>query len=338
MTSGAILTVVSTLAVASLFLLSVVLVVWWFDRYDREPLPLVAGVFLWGAVVVPGLLVMTADAAAAALGGPPFGDGMAAVTVFGPFVEEAFKGLGILLVVLFSSHFDNPTDGLVYGTAVGLGFATTENLVVGFSTVSAFGDGAWMDTVVSRTLLTAGVHAVASAVLGAGFGFAVLCGKIWERWLWVFGGMVSAIALHGAWNWFVVSFPVGVSGVEPWMLIVPLYVVFAGFLAALLGAEHRILIRQLTEEVELGVVPEWTVKIIPYYRRRIRSDWWPRRQERTIITRLLTKIAFRKHAIANGGTGPESLEGLEVVRLREQIRAMLQPVEPTDTFDDPRHL
>ena len=41
--------------------------------------------------------------------------------------------VGVLLVVAFSSKFDNPTDGVVYGTAAGLGFAVTENVIYGIA-------------------------------------------------------------------------------------------------------------------------------------------------------------------------------------------------------------
>lgn len=321
----------AALGTASVFLAAVVLGVWWFDRYDREPLPLVAAVFGWGVFAVPALVVSGSSVMLASMGGSPLGEGLASVAFYGPAVEELCKGLGILLVVRFSRHFDNPTDGLVYGTAVGLGFATTENLLAGFSTASAFGGGAWLDSVVARTFLTAGIHAVCSAVLGAGFGFAVLTGRLVRRWLWIFGAMLAAIAIHGGWNWFVVRFPLGTSGVEPWMLIVPLYVAFMLVLSVLLLAEQKILIRQLADEVSLGTVPEWAVDVIPYYRRRVRSDWWPVRRERTVISRLLTRLAFRKHAIACAGLGPKSIEGLEVVQLRKQARDMLSP--PADMSD-----
>ena len=41
--------------IASL-LIAVVLAVWWFDRYDREPLPLLLGVLFWGLVMAPALV------------------------------------------------------------------------------------------------------------------------------------------------------------------------------------------------------------------------------------------------------------------------------------------
>ncbi len=95
---------------------------------------------------------------------------------------------------------------------------------------------------------------------------------------------------------------------------------------AFLHSEHRILKRQLGEEVALSMAPAWVVEVIPYYRRRVRGDWWPARNERTVISRLLTKIAFRKHALRHTPQDEAAIASLEVVRLRQRIRAILNPV------------
>ena len=47
------LVLLAALAVSAAILLIVVALVWWVDRYDREPLHLVAVVFLWGASAAP---------------------------------------------------------------------------------------------------------------------------------------------------------------------------------------------------------------------------------------------------------------------------------------------
>ena len=53
------LVLLAALSVSASMLLIVVALVWWIDRYDREPLHLVAMVFLWGASAAP-LLSVTA--------------------------------------------------------------------------------------------------------------------------------------------------------------------------------------------------------------------------------------------------------------------------------------
>ena len=51
----------AALLVASVLLFTVVLLVWWVDRYDREPLPLLFGVLFWGMVIAPGLVGFAAS-------------------------------------------------------------------------------------------------------------------------------------------------------------------------------------------------------------------------------------------------------------------------------------
>ena len=47
------------------------------------------------------------------------------------------------------------------------------------------------------------------------------------------------------------------------------------------------------------------------------------RRERTVLARLLTRLAFRKHAVARLPRHEAELAGLEVVRLRQRVRRML---------------
>jgi hypothetical protein len=100
---------------------------------------------------------------------------------------------------------------------------------------------------------------------------------------------------------------------------------YAAVVVSFLSLEHRILGPRLGEEVELGTVPSWVTDVIPYYRRRVRSHWWPLRRERTVLARLLSRLAFRKHALARLTADEARLAGLEIVQLRNRIRRMLEP-------------
>ncbi len=316
MTEINLVALVLSLGVAGVFLAAVVIVVWWIDRYDREPWTVVFSVFLWGMVIAPALVTLigiVGDVGASVL----------ATVGVRPLIEELAKGLGILMVILFSRHFDNPTDGLVYGTAVGLGFAMTENLFYGFSVVPVLARGDALSLVLGRTVFTAGVHALASSAVGAGLGFGRTSGGRVGSVSWALLGLGVAVALHGGWNLAVVNMPTGgAAWVFPTMILGPLYLTFILAFALMLWAEHRILLKQLSQEVALGVVPPWVGRVIPYYRRRVKRDWWPSRQERIVISRLLTRLAFRKHALAARGHSA-TIEGLEVVRLRATIQGIL---------------
>jgi len=318
-----VIALVGALVLSTVLLVTVVAAVWWFDRYDREPLHLVVGVFLWGALAAPVLAVFGSSALAAGSGFDP----TVMAVGFGPIVEEAAKALGVILVVLLSKEFDNPTDGLVYGTAAGLGFAATENLVYTLAGVGESAIGGTLLLVLVRTALAAGIHGLSSATFGGFIGFAYLSRRRGERVAWLIIGLIGAVAIHSGWNFMLLQMEAS-SGAVPvarWFVVVPaLYALYLLGLVGFLRSEQRILGVELAEEVELDVVPAWVVEVIPYYRRRIRSDWWPSRRERTVLARLLTRLAFRKHAVRRLPDEESQLAGLEVVRLRQQIRAKLQ--------------
>src|SRR5512135_903381 len=107
--------------------------VYWLDRYEKDPLALLGAAFFWGAVVAAGgaFVINTI-----------FGIGIYAVTGSGdvadqataslvaPFVEEGLKGLAVLIVFLaFRSEFDSILDGIIYAGITALGFAATENVL-----------------------------------------------------------------------------------------------------------------------------------------------------------------------------------------------------------------
>lgn len=316
-----------SMLVATVFLTVVVIAVWWIDRYDREPWPLVLAVFLWGLIVAPVLVTATGGLIAGIDLGIPVYFALA------PFVEEVIKGLGILLIVVFSQHFDNPTDGLVYGTAVGIGFAVTENSLYGIWSASSMDQDQALSLIFGRTLFTSGIHALSSAAVGAGLGFGRTSGKRMRAVAWAVLGLLVAVVLHGGWNIALSYLPATSGWAFPSMILGPLYLIFVLSFGLMLWGEHRILIRQLSEEVGLGVLPAWAGRVIPYYRRRVRGDWWPSRQERIVISRLLTRLAFRKHALAARGDSA-NIEGLEVVRLRAKIQGILGTHETHEGNED----
>lgn len=314
------------LLLSTAMLALVLAAVWWFDRYDREPVRLVLGVFLWGATGAPLLAAAVGAAVAGAgLARWPTGSGLLWLGLGGPAVEEALKGLAVVMVIISSKEFDNSTDGVVYGTAVGLGFAVTENALYGLGG-GAGGAAGLASLLLLRTVFSAGVHALASATLGGFLGAAQLVPQRARRVGLALAGLAVAIGLHAGWNLALVESAAGSLQVRGWPLALPLlYLLYGLILAAFLHGEHRILRRQLAREVELGVLPPWVAEVLPFYRRRVRSSWWPVRSERTVLARLITRLAFRTHALSRLPEKEARIAGLEVVQLRRRIRGMLTP-------------
>ncbi len=93
-------------------------------------------------------------------------------------------------------------------------------------------------------------------------------------------------------------------------------------------AWSRILLRELSEEVTLGIVPITHVAILASPWRRQLSDWWPERSERRVYVEAVLRLAWRKVQMRGLPATSRRIGQLEVLRLRERIRSMLAPVEP----------
>src|SRR5437867_6345743 len=107
-----------------------VMLMLWIDRYEAEPLWMLATAFFWGALVAVfiAFLLNTANEliVTAATNNVRVGENFGAV-ISAPIVEESAKAF-ILFVLFFwkKDEFDGIIDGIVYAGMVGLGFAMTE--------------------------------------------------------------------------------------------------------------------------------------------------------------------------------------------------------------------
>ena len=145
------------------------------DRYESEPLRAVLACFIWGAVgailfsLAAGLLfqfaieeVLGAQIAEAA-----------SVVIGAPLVEESFKGIAVLAVLIFArDEIDSTLDGLVYGALVGVGFAMTENILYFGQAYLEGGLGEFGTLVVSRAVLGGFGHPAYTAITGAAIGWS----------------------------------------------------------------------------------------------------------------------------------------------------------------------
>ncbi len=107
-------------------------ILYWLDRYEKEPLLLLGGVFLWGAIVAAGsafLINTTLGVGIYVFTGSNSATDLATGSIVAPMVEEILKGLAVLGVYLvFRREFDSVLDGIIYAGVAALGFAATENV------------------------------------------------------------------------------------------------------------------------------------------------------------------------------------------------------------------
>ena len=102
-----------------------------FDRYEQEPFGLLAGIFIWGAILSAGsafLINSLLGLGAYLITGSETVTGFTSSILIAPFIEEILKGIAVLVVFFFfRQHFDSLLDGVLYAGLAALGFAATEN-------------------------------------------------------------------------------------------------------------------------------------------------------------------------------------------------------------------
>jgi RsiW-degrading membrane proteinase PrsW (M82 family) len=329
-----VLSIGSTLC-ACLPMFAFLAVVWWMDRYDREPIWLVGLTFLWGAIgavvgaVVISMLVEQGLTVGLALAGfdPGRAVELAAPVVVAPLVEEPCKAV-VLLYVIWNRHFDNMTDGFVYGAAAGLGFGMTENLMY-FVNVS---DDlvAWGSTVLIRTFYSALMHATASAVVGAALGWGRFRGCA-TLGLSALGGLMMGQAVHAIWNGLLTVGQV-TGGQLPYfldLLVFPLEVlsVFVVFQICLWD-ESVTIRRELGEEARHGRIPVEHPEILASFFRRLFRGWVPAGVDHALYVQTATSLAMRKRQVREMGGGAPEFYRDEVDRLRRQVELLLRGARP----------
>jgi RsiW-degrading membrane proteinase PrsW (M82 family) len=331
MNATALLLLLFSIVAASVPLIALLAVLVWMDRYEREPIWLVAITFLWGAV---GAIFFALFASvlfllpAEAFLDPASIEAVGAVLV-APLVEEPAKGL-VLLFLVASKHFDNPTDGIVYGAAAGLGFGMTENFFY-FAEPAASGEvGSWIGLVFIRTLFSAPMHACATGLLGMALGFAKFRG--WrQRVVVVPLGLAAAVGLHMMWNGLAVLSSTSPQGGLLFLLNLLLLIgVFALMMASYqfsLWRESKLILRELNLLAQEGVLPEEQAHhLSSWTSRALKKDWVPPQVPKKAYIEAATLFAFR---MAQSRARPEQVfYREEAARLRTELEEFLARAVP----------
>lgn len=191
------------LLVALSFLPPLIFMLWLraHEKNDRQTFRSVFGTFLYGGTVgvaVAVLLHVLFQFGFHQGGTPlPIAGPVLAAVVIAPIVEELAKALGL---GLGRKHITELEDGIIYGAAIGLGFAATENMVYGLAALGEGGFGAAVGTIAVRIFSSTLLHATASAIIGFGYGLVVLRGGVA---LEVLPHYMLAVLLHAAYNFLV---------------------------------------------------------------------------------------------------------------------------------------
>ena len=304
-------------------------IIYWLDRYEKEPIKLLVGVFLWGALVAAGgafvinsvleegVFIFTASESAADL---------TTGSLIAPIIEETLKGAAVLIIFWMAhNEFDSILDGIVYAAITALGFAATENVyyIYTYGYVED-GLGGLFILAFIRIILVGWQHPFYTAFIGIGLAKARLSRNWTAKLLFVALGWAAAMGMHSLHN--TLSYFVGSSG----GLLLTTAVDWTGWLGMLIfiiymiNREKNLLSRYLTEEVQYGTLfpQQFSTALSPARRYRARMAALFKRSYRstTRFYQLCGEISHKKHQYLNVGDEDGNLAAID--RLRTEIRQL----------------
>jgi RsiW-degrading membrane proteinase PrsW (M82 family) len=307
------------------------LTLWWFDRYEKEPLALLVAAFLWGAIPA----VIFSLIAELALGVPvsrlvaPARASLVEAAVVAPLAEEIFKGGALLLLFLFCrSEVDSAIDGILYGGLVGFGFAAVENTLYFGASLMQAGLGQFAALALFRAFLFGLNHALFTGLLGLGLAWGRSTSNALVKVGAPLTGLLAGVAAHAVHNASVTlggefGWPCLIAFASDWSGVVLLL----GVLIWCSVREQRWIDRWLGEEVERGTLSREDYEVVSSYAARLAeraqallSGDLERWRKLGRYYGLATELAFNKRRLSRFPADEGAEERVE--RLRAQVEEM----------------
>ncbi len=171
--------------------------VYFKDKYDREPIGLLAKTFFAGVLV--SFLVIVAELLFTAL--PEIlplnrvGHVFFSTVVGTALIEELGKYLALRRTAYHHPAFNEPYDGIMYCVTASLGFAAMENILY------VLQDG--VSTGLLRMFTAVPMHAVCGVIMGFYVGLAKFSVDTKKARLNCISGITLAVLTHGVYNYFI---------------------------------------------------------------------------------------------------------------------------------------
>lgn len=177
------------------------------DRYESEPVHTVIRMFIMGGLMVFPTMVLQR---AFVLG---FGENPIVYSfMYSSLLEEFLKWFILFFLIYKHQDFDEPYDGIVYATAVSLGFATAENVIYALLFEPS------ISSLVMRALLPVSGHAIFGVAMGYHLGKAKFRTGSGKREL-VFS-LSLPVLYHGVFDYIILDAkPYWLSLMLPLMLL-----------------------------------------------------------------------------------------------------------------------
>ena len=309
------------------------MILYWADRYEKEPAKLLVGTFLWGMIIAAGgaYLINTIFGIGIFLfTNSDIATEIATGSLIAPIIEEILKGFAVLLIYLFShSEFDSILDGIVYAGIVALGFSATENAyyiyTYGFAENGFYGL-LWM--VFIRVFLVGWQHVFYTAFTGIGLSISRLSKNKTLKFLAPILGLSVAMLTHSFHN-TIGEFLSGISGlilstIFDWSgwLMMTLFIIWAIY------RDKKWMTDYLKNEIDLEVITEnqYKTAISAYQQFLVRSKalFNGKFKNTNRFYQLCAELAHKKHQLTN--FGDEDGNENKIKSLREEIKNLSNQV------------
>ena len=330
----------SAIVFAVLPALALLALIYWLDRYEKEPARLLGIALLFGAVLSPLVAFLIEKAA-------DIPTSLAVQSVVSksrlspwtPLVTQLTLGAGVLgAIVVVRSEIDDVLDGFIYGAVVGIGFGLAANFMAILTTHPFEGGG----SVSMVETMVAGLNFLLyGAVIGAVAGWA----RQKSFWAMV-GATLAGVGLayglnivHDYLPWWVSSSASASTGSTAAGVIaeIPTYFGLAALALLVVWAQHRegrIVGAELHEEVGRSITSqEYEIVTNPLKRwgvmfRAMYSDGNDFKLRRRLYSTAV-ELAFRKYhretdRVATGGLVDEDVYRRRLAEVRAQLNLVLE--------------
>ena len=219
----------------------------WLDRWEPEPPRLLVLAFLWGASVAILVSVVLELIVESAVNPGQSETSFFTVAVAAPVIEEAAKGLFLVLMMTGArrNELNSLTDCLVYAGVTAVGFAWLEDI---FYIANGGTLASSLVTAAMRLIMGPFAHPLFTTFTGIGVYFALQQRNTWAKVGYVALGFAAAVIMHGLWNGSALVGPGAYFGLYVvWMM--PIF-----FLAIVLAVRSRRREQQIVAEKLPGMV------------------------------------------------------------------------------------
>lgn len=237
-----------------------IVLVLWIDRYEAEPLWMLATAFFWGALIATFfafLLNTTGQAITHAITRNASAAEAFGAVISAPIVEEIGKAV-ILFIFFFAKkdEFDGVVDGIVYASMTALGFAMTENILYYGKAVAEGGTDALTLIFIIRGFFAPFSHPLFTSLTGIGLGLARQSTNIAVKILTPVVGLLMAIFMHSIWNGSAVFGGGAVFVITYLLVMVPAFLIILIVIAISLRREGQVVREFLVVDLHRGFLTQ----------------------------------------------------------------------------------